>query len=162
MLIAASSMRRSRWPPADLGSVVAELSSLQFMMYFELPCPQVSCAGSCTALSASLCPSGDCGGDCEMPLEQEINENGTEAQTTLPAASGATNPSDAFRWCAPDCKVNQHKGCCYNPQCRQKRPVLCEWINHLTGVFDSLATLHNKNLQGVPKMCLTEKSNNQN
>ena len=37
-----------------------------------------SCAGSCSALGASLSPSGNCTGDCEVPFEEGTDE--TEAQ----------------------------------------------------------------------------------
>ena len=84
-----------------------------------------SCEGSCSALGASLCPSGDCSGDCEMPFES--NEVETRSR------SSATRPSNAFKWCSPRCNVWRHHGCCYNPVCNRKRRRACRWINFLTG-----------------------------
>ena len=89
-----------------------------------------SCAGKCSAIGASLCPSGNCSGDCEMPFEQETNQ--TEVRR---GASTATRPSSAFAWCSPRCKVWRHKGCCYNPTCKRKREKACRWINYLTGIL---------------------------
>ena len=89
-----------------------------------------SCAGSCSALGASLCPSGDCSGNCEIPFEQETNTTGKRR-----GSSEATRPSHAFRWCSPGCNVWRHKGCCYNPVCKQKRESSCRWMNYLTGFF---------------------------
>ena len=94
-----------------------------------------SCAGSCSALGASLCPSGNCSGDCEMPFEQEINE--VEARR---GRSVATQPSSAFKWCTPDCNVRTHESCCYHPICRRKKPEICQWINFLTGTYHHLFT----------------------
>ena len=84
-----------------------------------------SCEGSCSALGASLCPSGDCSGDCEMPFES----NEVESRSR----SSATRPSNAFKWCSPRCNVWRHHGCCYNPVCNRKRRRACRWINFLTG-----------------------------
>ena len=91
-----------------------------------------SCAGSCSALGASLCPSGDCTGDCEMPFKEETNQ--TEAQR---GRSLATQPSSAFAWCSARCDVWRHKGCCYHPTCRRRRYRACRWMNYLTGVIIS-------------------------
>ena len=86
-----------------------------------------SCAGSCSALGASLCPSGNCTGDCEMPFE-ETNQRGR---------SLATQPSSAFAWCSARCDVWRHKGCCYHPTCRSRRSNACRWMNYLTGIIIS-------------------------
>ena len=88
-----------------------------------------SCAGSCSALGASLCPSGDCSGDCQISFEQETNTTGKQR-----GLSEATRPSSAFRWCSPACNVWRHKGCCYNPLCKKKRESSCRWMNFLTGI----------------------------
>ena len=92
-----------------------------------------SCAGSCSALGASLCPSGNCTGDCEMPFEQETNQ--TEVQRRW---SAATLPSSAFKWCPRrGCPVRRRKGCCYNPICKKRKPKACRWMNYLTGIIIS-------------------------
>ena len=84
-----------------------------------------SCAGSCSALGASLCPSGNCTGDCEMPFEEETN------QTERGLRSPATLPSWAFKWCSSRCNVWRHKGCCLHPTCRRRRSRACRWMRYL-------------------------------
>ena len=86
-----------------------------------------SCAGSCSALGGSLCPSGNCSGDCRISFE--TNQAGTLRST-------ATRPSSDFRWCYPRCNVWKHRGCCYNPLCRGgKREEVCWRWNYLTGIL---------------------------
>ena len=92
-----------------------------------------SCAGSCSALGASLCPSGNCSGDCEMPFEQETN------QIESRRWSAATLPSSAFKWCTRRCNVRRHPGCCYNPVCRRRKRKACRWMNYLTGLMISFS-----------------------
>ena len=92
----------------------------------------VSCAGNCSALGATLCPSGNCTGDCAYSFEEEETIN-TEAESGL---SVATQPSWAFKWCSARCNVWKTKGCCYNPVCRDKTSAhkkRCSWFNYLTG-----------------------------
>ena len=86
-----------------------------------------SCAGKCSALGASLCPSGNCSGQCEIPFEPETRET----------RSVSTKPSSAFAWCSARCNVWRHPGCCYNPVCRRKRKRACRWMNFLTGALKS-------------------------
>ena len=91
-----------------------------------------SCAGSCSALGASLCPSGNCAGDCEVPFEQETNEIESQRQPF------ASKPASKFKWCSARCNVWKHKGCCYNPVCRKRSAShrrACRWFNYLTGVI---------------------------
>ena len=108
-----------------------------------------SCAGSCSALGASLCPSGNCTGDCEMPFEeQETNDDTAQMpfEETSDAAtrrlrSYATQPATKFKWCSARCNVWRKKGCCYNPVCREKSKShkrACRWFNYLTGGIISL------------------------
>ena len=87
-----------------------------------------SCAGKCSALGASLCPSGNCSGDCELPLDLEIEEVQSRRW------SSSTRPSSAFKWCSPRCNVWRNRGCCYNPVCGRKRRRACRWMNFLTGI----------------------------
>ena len=91
-----------------------------------------SCAGTCSALGASLCPSGNCSGTCEMPFEEETRD-GIEARRW----SAATLPSSAFAWCSRRCNVWRHKGCCYHPTCRRRRRRACRWMNYLSGKLES-------------------------
>ena len=92
-----------------------------------------SCAGSCSDLGASLCPSGNCAGDCEMPFEEETTSR-------RPRWSAATLPSSAVKWCSARCNVWRHKECCLHPTCRRRRSRACGWMNYLTGVIDHLFT----------------------
>ena len=108
-----------------------------------------SCAGSCTALGAFLCPSGNCSGDCEISLEQETTGNCTgdceissEQETNqievIQDYAAATKPSWAFKGCPrAGCPVWQNKGCCYHPTCRERRSRTCSWLNYLTGKIPS-------------------------
>ena len=83
-----------------------------------------------------LCPSGDCTGDCEMPFEQEETN-----QTETLRRPYATQPSWKFKWCSARCNVWKHKGCCYNPVCRERRSRACRWLNYLTGWLISSAAV---------------------
>ena len=102
-----------------------------------------SCAGTCSALGAVLCPSGNCSGSCEMPFEEEEAE---EATSRRKPSSQATKPITAFKWCSPRCNVWRNKGCCYNPVCKKKRSRACRWINFLTGKIVRFQTDLNLNL----------------
>ena len=100
---------------------------------FSVTCGQgLSCAGKCSAQDATLCPTGDCSGTCEITLDQEASLPPTTAGGVLPPS---TKPSEAYRHCFPTCKVkgekNQH--CCFHAECQKKRPKLCSWVNDLTG-----------------------------
>ena len=91
-----------------------------------------SCTGQCSAIEASLCPSGNCTGnfeDCSPSLGLDEGENHGKGR------SAATRPSWEFRWCVPACQVRYHSACCYHPTCRAQRGQLCSWINYLTGGF---------------------------
>ena len=85
-----------------------------------------SCEGACSYIGASLCLSGNCTGDpadCEYCLRKD--EDGNWAPVTRP-------PGD-FSWCQPMCRVGQNPGCCFNPECYQKRQELCSWLDYFTG-----------------------------
>ena len=59
----------------------------------------VSCAGSCSALGASLCPSGNCTGDCEIPFGQEDGEIQTRKESSAPTKavlSDGAHPNAKF------------------------------------------------------------------
>ena len=83
-----------------------------------------SCAGACSALGASLCPSGKCTDDpgtCEQGL------------------STATLSGSDLKWCTGDrCRVRIHPECCYNPNCLTEewpeRADICGWLDYLTGM----------------------------
>ena len=81
-----------------------------------------SCAGQCSALGASLCPSGICTDDpktCELDID-----------------NGYTG--SALDWCTNSkhqCRVRRHSECCYNPKCLRwpGRTKACAWLSTLSG-----------------------------
>ena len=92
-----------------------------------------SCAGQCSALGASLCPSGNCTSDpktCQFEFGQISPENRLRRQSV------ATQPLSSLRSCFPNCKVKKDPSCCYHERCYNKRPKLCDWINDLTGMIN--------------------------
>ena len=93
-----------------------------------------SCAGACSALDASLCPSEDCTDypeTCEIKFRSEDTENGQSRGSTV------TLSSSDLKWCIGDgCKVIINPDCCYNPNCLEKpgRAEACDWLDYLTGM----------------------------
>ena len=111
-----------------------------------LTCGQgASCAGQCSAIGASLCPSGNCTDDprtCDLEFNDEIAE-GEESRKSAATLSGTD-----LAWCTSDgCRVRKHKGCCYNPNClRWKgRKAACKWLNYLTGNAELYHSSPNEN-----------------
>ena len=91
-----------------------------------------SCAGTCSALGATLCPSGDCTGDCEIPFEQETADNRAQRNRI----SVANIDQRKIKWCTNKCNVWNNKVCCYHETCREKSDShrkKCDWFNYLTG-----------------------------
>ena len=94
-----------------------------------------SCAGQCSALGASLCPSGECTDDpktCDLEFRSENAEDGQSGGST------ATYSGSDLDWCTNakhQCRVRKHKDCCYNPKCLKwnGRKEACSWLNYLTG-----------------------------
>ena len=97
----------------------------------------VSCQGQCSALGASLCPSGNCTDDprtCEVVFESsEGRQRGSR--------SIATYSGSDLTWCTNakhECRVRNHKECCYYPTCVTKkwpgRKEACAWLRYLTGI----------------------------
>ena len=89
-----------------------------------------SCSGQCSAIEASLCPSGNCTGnfeDCSPSLGLDEGEDLGKGR------SYATLPSWVFNWCTHRCPVRYHPSCCFHPTCRRRRRKLCRWMNYLTG-----------------------------
>ena len=90
-----------------------------------------SCAGACSALDASLCPSGTCTDDpgtCEIDFRSEQSGGST-----------ATLSGSDLKWCISDrCRVRIHPECCYNPNCLTEewtgRAEACGWLDYLTGM----------------------------
>ena len=88
----------------------------------------VSCAGGCTAVGGTLCPSGKCTGlieDCEPGLE--VDE---EPQ----ARSLASLPSWKTNRCVKNgCNVRFDKICCFSETCHKRRKRLCQWMSNYAG-----------------------------
>ena len=93
-----------------------------------------SCAGQCSALGASLCPSGNCTSDpktCQFEFGQISPEDRLREQ------SDATELSSDLSYClstTPKCQVRQDPSCCFHVECYNIRPKLCNWTNYLTGM----------------------------
>ena len=88
-----------------------------------------SCRGQCSALGASLCPSGVCTDDPET-CKLGINDHNHGSTDTL-------SPSQ-LDWCTNSkhqCSVKEHPDCCYNVKCLDWRGVkeACSWLNYLNG-----------------------------
>ena len=92
-----------------------------------------SCAGQCSALGASLCPSGNCTDD-PRTCDLEFNDNSTVVQGS--GGSTSTWTGTDLKWCTSDgCRVRVNPVCCYNPTCLtwNGRKEACDWLNYLTG-----------------------------
>ena len=89
-----------------------------------------SCTGQCSAIEASLCPSGNC---TEDPEDCRPNLLLAEEEGDGKGRSYATLPSWVFNWCTHRCPVRYHPSCCFHPTCRRRRRKLCSWMNYLTG-----------------------------
>ena len=101
-----------------------------------------SCAGQCSALGASLCPSENCTDD---PRTCEIDFNHVEDQRRR--GSTATLSGSDLKWCTGNgCRVRVHPACCYNPNCLRwrGRKAACVWLNYLTGNNKGKTTLKEK------------------
>ena len=76
----------------------------------------ISCTGQCSAIEASLCPSGNCTGnleDCGLHQEEEYESTG-------PAA--ATGASWEFNWCLPGAARPIYQTSLNTPGCRLSGP----------------------------------------
>ena len=91
-----------------------------------------SCAGECSAVQASLCPSRNCTGnpeDCSLEPHLEFEEEGDENIERCPTCSGAH-----LKWCvAQGCPVSTSHECCYHPKCYNQMKEECCWRDYLTG-----------------------------
>ena len=95
-----------------------------------------SCAGQCSALGASLCPSGECTDD---PRTCDLEFRGENAEEEESGGSTATLSGTDLDWCTNakhQCRVRTYKDCCYNPKCLKwnGRGEACSWLNYLTGM----------------------------
>ena len=105
-----------------------------------------SCAGQCSALGASLCPSGTCTDDpgtCEIKFRSEDTEDEQSGGST------ATLSGSDLKWCTGDgCRVRINPECCYNPNClkeakgKEDKKKACSWLNYLTGKSQSVIFYH--------------------
>ena len=98
----------------------------------EVTCGQgISCAGKCSALKASICPSGECTDD---PRTCDLGFRSDNAMEEEQRVAGWT--SSDLAWCTSDgCRVRVNPVCCYNPNCLtwNGRKEACAWLNYLTG-----------------------------
>ena len=68
-----------------------------------------SCAGQCSALGASLCPSGECSDD-PRTCELDFNNDNAEGQQQRGQSTATLSGSD-LKWCISDrCRVRKHPG----------------------------------------------------
>ena len=92
----------------------------------KVTCGQgASCAGQCSALGASLSPSGKCEDD-----------NDDDVDGTCEGNSVATLQGSDLKWCLKDgCRVVRYPSCCFNPKCLEKkgRRKRCAWHDYLVG-----------------------------
>ena len=94
-----------------------------------------SCAGQCSALGASLCPSGICTKDpetCQLDFDTSLTEERRRGNSV------ATLSGSDLKYCTNKkhrCLVRTHKECCYNPNClkRKRRKKACKDLDYITG-----------------------------
>ena len=92
-----------------------------------------SCSSHCTALSSSLCPTGECTGDfkdCLPGLEEEGDQRKRGRVAT------ANLPSWVFSWCTRNCnQIWDYPKCCFNTNCREKQKEACNWMKYYSGII---------------------------
>ena len=95
----------------------------------------LSCAGQCSALGATLCPSANCTGhtqDCFI----FPNVTNTESQDDSGQRKVSTSnlPSWVFSWCPRNCRlVSYYPSCCYHPKCYNRKKRRCRWMQNYVG-----------------------------
>ena len=90
-----------------------------------------SCIGQCSAIEASLCPSGICTKDPEDCNPSIVLDEGENHGRRVPSL--AALPSWAFKWCLPRCRVRYHSACCFHPTCYKRRRQRCSYMKYFTG-----------------------------
>ena len=96
-----------------------------------------SCAGQCSALGASLCPSGKCTSNprtCELNFGRDHYQD--QERSDLKRIS--TVEKGNLTWCTDEqhqCRVRAYKECCYNSDCLtwKGRKEACAWLDYLKG-----------------------------
>ena len=83
----------------------------------------MSCTGKCSAIDASLCPSGLCTDD---PRDCNLNLEAEEERLRSGGTSFATLSSWQLRRCAPGCRVKHAPACCFHPQCTKCKDKICK------------------------------------
>ena len=128
---------------------------------FNVTCGKgASCAGQCSALGASLCPSGNCTGDPKTCLF-DFDENLTEDRRR--GSSPATWSLSDLKYCTNNkhkCRVRTHKECCYNPNClkRKGRKKACRHLDWLTGKDYLISNWRKKSaIYSRPEMSISRK-----
>ena len=109
-----------------------------------------SCAGQCSALGASLCPSGNCTSDpktCQFDFDKISTDDRQRGR------SDVTGSSSSLRSCFPRCKVVEDESCCFHKKCFEKRPKLCNWANFTTGKIHFEFPIQNISPQARNVLC---------
>ena len=128
----------------------------------KVTCGQgTSCTGECSAIGASLCPSGTCTEDPEDCSPSLLLEQASREDSSGKQRAATSRPSWELRWCAPGCstlqihynlsslevqrycsetlppgcRVRKHSACCFHPTCRSRKRRVCKWLNYFTGRF---------------------------
>ena len=106
-----------------------------------------SCAGQCSALGASLCPSGNCTDDprtCEISFKTEATEDQRRSQLGFAQARNNHEHSDVtlsgsdLKYCTNSkhrCRVRAHPECCLYSNCLnwRGRRKACKHLDYFTG-----------------------------
>ena len=110
-----------------------------------------SCAGQCSALGASLCPSSNCTND-PRTCQLDFDTDSTDARQR--GNSDVTLSLSDLKYCTNTkhrCKVRKHNECCYNTNClkRKGRKQTCKWLDFLTGKYPHFSVLRHSSRSEV-------------
>ena len=107
-----------------------------------------SCAGQCSALEASFCPSGHCTDDprtCDIGFNSDNTDDPHRNQLGVAQTRSSHQHSDVtlkgsdLKYCKNSehrCRVRKHPECCLNPNCLEGKPKkqkACEHLDYFTG-----------------------------
>ena len=106
-----------------------------------------SCAGQCSALGASLCPSGICTSDpktCQLDFDTNLAEGRKRENSNN---SVATLSGSDLKYCTNNqhrCRVRDHEECCFNPNCLTwtGRKEKCKDLAYMTGKDYQIASFN--------------------
>ena len=91
-----------------------------------------SCSSHCTALSASLCPTGQCTGDFKDCLPGQEDQRNKRKRARFATVN---LPSWVFSWCTKNCPVRKWPKCCFNPNCQKEKKNACKWMRYYSGIL---------------------------